>query len=751
MSKKWIRCMGCMVAFLLMLTGCGSQQAAVPAVPKTLLGEEAVLPLSSERQDFTVLTGWKSVAETACMTLFVEETTGNVAVADGRTGTVYYSSVPDAEKDAIAGNGEQKKMQSPLLLSVLGEESQVERTISSYAGAYENGRIQVKKTETGALIWYVFDEEKFAVPVEYSLCEDGFRARVRCDQIQEKGIARIYGLSLLPYVFAQPGDGDGFMLVPDGSGALMYFRSNKTTYGKYVAPLYGEDALVSKDYSPTVTEDLMLPMIGMQARKGGFLAVAEQGAALGSVNAIPNGVDNTYNSIYFSFSLRNRQTTTIGATDSFYSTVVTVDEQGPIAVGDISVRYVLLDSTPDNGLSRMAQVGRALANAGVEENTPHPAPTMYLSVLGGYQTTLSLAGIRLDTVQKVTPVREMQEILQRLTAKGVNDVAVVYHGYDTQQLQGKITDSLHFSSAVGNRRDWEALADQVGEGRLFLTYDPMLYTKGSGTASIRTDSVADLSLNKCAVTTYKRSTLFPDSEADTRYLLKIPHSIQVVQQVGEQLRSKLPGVSLLIAQWGNRLYGDYAEKGTRRQEAQALLGEAVRQLIEKQAVGLSAPQYYAARWVGTLMDVPAESSRFLVLDEDVPFYQMVMGGKRTLVSRPLNLYGSPSEQLLHVIRCGMVPQFEVAGSGVTFVQGSGLAGFYGASVDRREQEMVEAYQLVEPLLERIAGHYITSYRTQQTGVYEIEYDTGVQVLVNMSEQAYVWNGQTVKPHGFAYQ
>ena len=61
----------------------------------------------------------------------------------------------------------------------------------------------------------------FTIPIEYRLTENGLSVSVPTKEIEEKGGAVISRIRVLPFFGAAGTDADGYMFVPDGSGALI--------------------------------------------------------------------------------------------------------------------------------------------------------------------------------------------------------------------------------------------------------------------------------------------------------------------------------------------------------------------------------------------------------------------------------------------------------------------------------------------------------------------------------------------------
>ena len=80
---------------------------------------------------------------------------------------------------------------------------------------------------------------------------------------------------------------DGFLFVPDGSGAIINFNNGKTKVDAYSKEVYGEDISRRSTNSPITsrTQKISLPVFGLVSNGSGFLAEITDGAAVASINA----------------------------------------------------------------------------------------------------------------------------------------------------------------------------------------------------------------------------------------------------------------------------------------------------------------------------------------------------------------------------------------------------------------------------------------------------------------------------------
>ncbi|MDE7299894.1 MAG: hypothetical protein K2N94_13910, partial [Lachnospiraceae bacterium] len=108
---------------------------------------------------------------------------------------------------------------------------------------------------------------------------------------------------------------DGYILVPDGAGALFAFNSNQPTIRDYERPVYDNDFYKDYSFMPEYGEELMMPLYGMtygaaENTEKGFLAVIESGAYNAYINVKLAGTAEgsyKYNKAYASFDINQFQ------------------------------------------------------------------------------------------------------------------------------------------------------------------------------------------------------------------------------------------------------------------------------------------------------------------------------------------------------------------------------------------------------------------------------------------------------------
>ena len=70
------------------------------------------------------------------------------------------------------------------------------------------------------------------------------QVRILYDDIREYGKSKITRIDLLPWFGAGAADEEGYLFIPDGSGALVDFADNTHDAPTYRMPVYGSDPAV---------------------------------------------------------------------------------------------------------------------------------------------------------------------------------------------------------------------------------------------------------------------------------------------------------------------------------------------------------------------------------------------------------------------------------------------------------------------------------------------------------------------------
>ena len=147
----------------------------------------------------------------------------------------------------------------------------------------------------------------FVIPLEYRLDNDAVDVSIPMSAVQENGGGTIFRIQLLRYFGAAGTDENGYLLVPNGSGSLIYFNNGKATADVYSEYVYGIDPLAAEYTVRENTENTKLALYGICREDSSVFATIEDGASLALIGAGVSGKINEYNYAYPTFVVRKRQ------------------------------------------------------------------------------------------------------------------------------------------------------------------------------------------------------------------------------------------------------------------------------------------------------------------------------------------------------------------------------------------------------------------------------------------------------------
>ena len=136
---------------------------------------------------------------------------------------------------------------------------------------------------------YRLDGEELVVEVPY----DSIRFT--------EGYAMTY-VSLLPMFGAGSTADEGFMLIPEGGGALINFNNGKLLQSTYYANLYGWDYGIRRKEVVNETRN-SFPVFGISKNGSSFVCIMEGATSFGGIQADISGRNTSYNNVYAKYNV----------------------------------------------------------------------------------------------------------------------------------------------------------------------------------------------------------------------------------------------------------------------------------------------------------------------------------------------------------------------------------------------------------------------------------------------------------------
>lgn len=170
--------------------------------------------------------GWEMAAENNSFALYFEPSLMQLSLKDKRQGMEWKSNPENAQNDPIAFGQNKTAVRSLLTITYVDDQSSY-FTINSFAACVQEGTYTYGYADDGVYVNLQFAKQGFEIPCFFGIKEDRFIARVLSDQIVQHGSLLVAEISLLPYFGAGSLEDNGYMFVPDGCGALIYYNNQK--------------------------------------------------------------------------------------------------------------------------------------------------------------------------------------------------------------------------------------------------------------------------------------------------------------------------------------------------------------------------------------------------------------------------------------------------------------------------------------------------------------------------------------------
>ena len=686
---------------------------------------------------------WENVASNDRFTLSYDPQESQIRLEDTSTGAVWQSTPADINDDKIASGMNKINRQSDLIV-MYHNPTYVTNQVNSYTGSIKNGDFTWERIENGIEIRYFFPKQGFLIPVRYVLEADGLRASVLSEQIREnlwslsddpavvekasakKDKLSVMTVALLPFFGAAGAQDEGYLILPDGSGALIHFNNGRATAAAYQQDVFGRDSTLSVRKAATKTYQINMPLFGMVKNGRGMLAVVEQGEYQAQLNAAVAGQLTGYNNAYFTVTYINMESNTLMAGSSS-SKSVTLAANTFRDMGDFVVRYYMLDKENADYTDVAALYREQL---GLKDLQPGQAAGTQLRMVASIPSIKTFIGIPYGSVTVLTSYDDAAKTLRDFKADGLGKVTLQYAGWSNQSVRGKIVTGLDLDGRLGGRNGFNQLlkAAQETDGRISLVVDLInMFQNGNGYWSLFS---ATNNVNSTArqVTEYLMSTGAQDPSGKVWYLLRPDLVAEAGGKLAKSLAGQQAGITLSVL--GNTVYSSLGKNGISRTRAGAYWKQVL-EAVSAQVPYVTAetPNAYTFRYISQADDAPMSSSRYDVTDTDIPFYQLVTHGAVAMYSEPLNEVGNLDDALLRMAEYGIYPSWRLIARDPALLQGTDGADWYAMSLGAWREDVIKVSRRMESLnpyaVMRMVGHERLDKDLSVT-----TYENGDRVLVN---------------------
>ena len=710
-------------------------------------GEEGSALLTDEQG----LAKMKKYAENSNYALYLNEDTTIFAVQSKADKHVWWSAPLNSESDPNAKPAQRKKMQSPFYIEFGDVKTHTAQSLNAYEGSIKDKDFTISEIENGVRIDYSIAKIGAVIPMTIVLEDDNVNVSILSEEIKEPPVSDTEGNAILTIglmqFFGAAGIGeDGYMIVPDGSGAIINYNNQRIEAREYSNKIYGLDSSVTQLKRPAKTEQVYLPVMGAitmgDSTDHGFMAICESGETCATVNAAVSIQNATsYNNCWYEFDVRT--------TDTYYmgTRLLTVFEAGEIKQPTLSVGYYLL-SDKDLSYVDVAEDYRnyLIEEKGLQDNKDKIKSSYYLNVFGGTVKAQSIAGFPINLETSATTYDQAQDIMKQLAELGVDDITLTYSDFNTAGIKGLISAGVDYSGTLGGKNDFKELQSYVESvnGQIFPSVG-ITYMKDSGNGY-------SYSLNACKQTTKAYATV---NNWDIAF--GIPHQVRLVTKTTlspyywpdlfRKLRESFNNEGIKTISLGNAttlLYSDFSRGDYTRYDAMTEIIDGLKKFKEAGITVLAdGANAYALPYVDYVTGVPLTSSNFDLFDYDIPFYSLVIHGLIPYTTTAINASANATDTIMLSIATATPVNYDMMYTNPNKFTDSDYDSLFYSNYKGWIEPSANAYKLFKENLSDLANKKITDYERVSTYVTKTTFENGVTVTVDTKNLTVDINGKEV--------
>ena len=684
------------------------------------------------------------VAENDKFTLAVKAS-GNKSsfvVTNKESGKQWYSNpqLTKEERDSVKlGLG---KLDSQICISYLTEE-RTDGTVTGNTAKASVKKIMANDICIGVVTTYNFDKEvlSFKVPVAYMLTENGFKAEILFDKIEENGTSTLNTVELLPMFGAAKTGDEGYLFIPDGSGALIDYKGQYDAFPDYQESIYGKDSSVDLDMRTNpVAKGIRMPVYGAKVGDDAYFAIITSNDGSAKLNATSSASTYNVSTVWPTFNYREFDEIGIMSKDSVKRAVRILDPY--IASENPVVEFAFLSGDKAN-YSGMANYYRdyLVKNNNLEKKSEsYVAPL--IQAFGKTYSKETFFGVPVNKALVATSTEDVEAFYNTLKENGVSEAKFFLYGFNKSGYQNKYVKRFGVDSKVGGTKGLKNLVNTVGKDNVYMSFD-VLHDYNFG--GLFSDAKYAAALNK--VTIIKQNGMVSTGAWKGTISWKLMSNSYLTKYGTKLIKSFKNdlGVGVTFENMGTELYNDFDEKyHADRNEYITTYQNLNKAACDKGLkVGSDGANIYMLGHSDIISDTPLTSSDKLLFTDHVPFYAMVVHGYANMASMPFNNATDIADYTALCAQLGIMPTFRVTSKDSNSLQDSNLNFLFNSEFDGIKDKIIESTKTINSVSDGLSDKLIVSHEYVDS-LSIVEYENGVKLVYNRSKtETATYNGQEI--------
>ncbi|WP_062236066.1 DUF5696 domain-containing protein [Fictibacillus sp. FJAT-27399] len=689
--------------------------------------------------------GYKKEASTSALELYAEPKTMGIMVKNKKTGYVW-SSYPSKEmlaKESLNDDWN-KLVQSPIMVEYFNDNAGIERgSLASLGGAIED----VKAIPEGFQFRVNLHQMKTSFLIQVKVEGSQLVLKIPQNEWKEKD-SKIANLYVYPFFGStRLDDLPGYMMIPDGSGALIRYQKPSVSYDEpFVGRIYGQDYSVNPPGLADIRNvPVTMPVFGAVHGEGqnGFLGIVEKGQYNSEIVAYPSGLNTNFNWIAPRFIVRNAYFQPTSKNMGGYNTY-----QKSRILNDMQVRYNFLEGEGASYTGMAKSYRSYLEQKGIlkKQKVSRKDVPAHVEFLGGEMEK----GLFRKKYVEMTSFKDVKQITQKLNDYGLDNLDILLRGWGDGGLTGSNPQKFPAADQLGGPEGLKRLAKVLKNqgSSLSLQLDYTYGYDGADNFDEKTEGARKIT-NQVLIQKVGSDPFEKEKTDLERYYITPGKAVTLAEEDAANLKG-IPSAGAALENTSSLLFSDYHKKHpTDRQSAATDYMKLADQLHERLGkLALYNPNAFLLKHASKIYNIEMSSSQYMYATDTVPFVQMVLHGYMDYYSTPLNFAADEDETVLKMVETGAFPSFYFTKQPSHLLSGGPSKNLAASYYKDWLKDAKRIYERVKAPLSEVSGETIDQRKVVQPGLVEVTYSNGAVILVNYESKAAEVNGHKIGARDF---
>jgi len=585
-------------------------------------------------------------------------------------------------------------------------------------------------------------EPAFCVTVNYKLDGDSLVVDVPFDKILYRHTYPITQLSVLPYFGAAGTSENGYIMVPEGGGAVINFNNGKTKQNGYYADVYGWD--YGSDRKALITETrTAFPVFGEASGDSGFISIIQNGAEYAGVTAEISGKLASYNYVRADYKMIHGEQFEVSARNISaqfsYEQNLPQDER-------ITQVYKFVNS---NSYVDMAKAYRDYLFKGQKKVANKETP-LAVEIVGAVDKVQQVAGIPKTMPYKLTSYSEAADIINEVEALGIKDVSYKLSGAVNGGIRQQYMKKVKFIRQLGGKSGFAKLAKNTSDttAKIYLDGTTQFAYRSDISQGFNKyrDAARFVSSEVCKISEYSPIWYGKLDTVDPYFYVNPKVSNRASDLlIKSASKYNLSGISYRDA--GNILSADYNDhKRVTRAASRKMQVENMQKANDKNlGVMVNAGNDYSLKNADFVTNMVMHGNNYAIIDYDVPFYQIAIHGYVNYAGNPINLGYEKDQLILEAAESGAGLYFVFMNESEKVLQETNYTEYFAACFDTWKPKLEDIYKNYNKEIGCVKNACISNHEYLSDVVTVTTFDNNAKVYVNFGYVDFVTDSGMVIP------